>query len=417
MRGPLWIATQHHCIQFTSQPWVQSYIDTCMNQNLDHKLVHTDLESLNGTITAAACRFARKSIYFSDRLDKDDQRARSHRDGWSLALIQHITKTVLGQKGKVGPRVAIDFFHSALCIILNPLEAIELFPRLRHCLDIVCYVIFSACFLRLQHVEGDLAMNSISGHSSLREATAEAEYMRVYSSLWFFRGYVWAQCLGMLLTAANLASRHNIQFVLKDVFTVLDCFIAVFIVIGEVLLISFQDGADHGHGQRVGFVILCLTDLAIGWRYLDFLRSFEQIAPLVRVLGQMVVLCLSFMLMLSTILLAFAFAIYGLHINASSHAYPYADLSRAEGLHGPSFTNIVLVLVRALLGDFDLSETPFTISDPVFELGVRILMYVYVLFMIILMMVSHRSSISTAFPSVFRCQIPCLKATVVRRIS
>ena len=30
VKGPLWIAIQHHCISFTSQNWVMSYID-CKN--------------------------------------------------------------------------------------------------------------------------------------------------------------------------------------------------------------------------------------------------------------------------------------------------------------------------------------------------------------------------------------------------
>ena len=313
VKGPLWIATQHHCIQFTSQPWVQSYIDHCMDQNLDHKLSPTDLESLEGSVTDMVARFAKKPIYFADHVD------RTAGDGWSLVLIQHMARAVLGQQGKIGPRAVIDFFHSGLCIILNPIEAIE-FPRLRHYSNIICYIVFTACFLRLQHVEGGLALDSYGENASpLRKSTTQAEYDQVNSSLLFFRVYVWAQCLGMVLSAARLTSRYNIHFVLKDIFTVLDCFIAVFIVVGEVLLMGFRDGGS----QRAGYVILCLTNLAIGVRYLDFLRSFEQIAPLVRVLGQMIKLCFSFMLMLFTILLAFAFAIYGLHSDADFHdAYP-----------------------------------------------------------------------------------------------
>ena len=81
-------------------------------------------------------------------------------------------------------------------------------------------------------------------------------------------------------------------------------------------------------------------------------------------------------------------------------------------MHGPSFQNIVLVLVRALLGDFDLSETPFKISDPIFELGVHILMYVYVLFMIILMMVSQPSERVPLFSPSCR-NISCAKGRTI----
>ena len=284
---------------------------------ITHRLTKADQDVLLGSIGEVAARLAWTPIYF-DRTrvatettdDDSDQRVqRHHSQGWSLTLLQYINESLLAQNGLIGPRSGIALLQNALASVLNPLEAIE-FPRLRHYFNIVFYLLFTVCFITLQRYEGDLL--TISANS--RCEWCGDERAEKQSMMLGFRIYVVAQCVGMVVTAARTASRYTIHFVLGDAPTILDCCIALLILLGEALI---WFGAGVASCQDGGFIVLCCTNLVLGvrylgatdktatfvylsiflsqksllWqcisqklRYIDFLRSIEKLAPLVRII-------------------------------------------------------------------------------------------------------------------------------------
>ena len=264
----------------------------CMDgqQQQRHGLTKADTEALSGSILEVAGRFARTPICFhkthpaedtQTELEGRDDDAVAGPAGWSLTLLRYLTESVIGQNGLVGPRSATSLLQSALASILNPLAALE-FPRLRHYLNILFYLLFTVCFVSLQRDERDLlALSSVD-----EETHAEKR-----GELMFFRVYVAAQCMGMILTAGRIASRYSLSFVLGDFPVLLDCCIAVLIMIGDGLLIFVESttrdtheilvGDPHDGLQQAGYFVLCCTNLVLGIRYLDFLRSIEDLAPLV----------------------------------------------------------------------------------------------------------------------------------------
>ena len=361
VQGPLWIAVKQHNIAFTCTPWVQSYIDRCMDGQFQGGEVALSKEN-EKFVQRSFKSIAKKLIYTSIY------------DGWDMDIINYAVQVVLGRSGRFNPRAGLSLLMVTAAATLNPRTSFQA-PALRQLMDTVFYIIFVAIYWTVVMAEGCRQ----ASHDQIIDC---GDGTPVWTII-----FVLCQCLGLLYRVGRIASIYGLKQIGSDIFLVFDVLLAILILSSGTMIFvgGFVLDPNIGpHIHKAGHITLTCLCVPLFFRGFDYLRTNDSLGPLIRVIGKMTILLLSFMVLLVVIITGFACAISGLMYSAGETVlYPYGDgIDTVE----PYFWSISFMLVRAMVGDFELSVAPFRVGDETYGAVIQLLMVAYVVFMIVLMM-------------------------------